>query len=364
MLRRDFLKWLAAATAGVAAAGAGLFSFFRTKKSVGSHTTTDAHSSSSFPAVGSDGVGNGRGILERVGHSYGNMIQPPAGLDSNQLVAFERPLSATNQKSRTVANPVDGMPGYSRQKIRSITIDCINRSLNVAHNTIFHAWTFNNMMPGPVIRATENELLDITFNNKTPHSHSLHFHGSHSVNQDGWTPIPPGKNTKYKIKAGPVGVHPYHCHVPPLDEHMARGLYGALIVDPPGGRAAAHEVVLILHGFDLGNQGRNDLYAWNGIAGYYDRFPIKVKKGELVRLYIINMLEYEPVASFHLHAQTFDVYRSGTGKVPSDHTDVVTLGQSERVMLEFRLPERGRYMFHPHQIHMAGNGAMGWIVAI
>jgi nitrite reductase (NO-forming) len=76
------------------------------------------------------------------------------------------------------------------------------------------------------------------------------------------------------------------------------------------------------------------------------------------------MLEYDPIASFHLHAQTFDVYRTGSKLTPDEHTDVVTLGQTERCIIEFRLPEKGRYMFHPHQTYMAERGAMGWFVAI
>ena len=71
-----------------------------------------------------------------------------------------------------------------------------------------------------------------------------------------------------------------------------------------------------------------------------------------------------PDRSFHLHAQTFDLFRSGTSLSPHEHTDIVSLGPAERAILEFRLPRRGRYMFHPHQSRMAERGAMGWIVAI
>jgi FtsP/CotA-like multicopper oxidase with cupredoxin domain len=76
------------------------------------------------------------------------------------------------------------------------------------------------------------------------------------------------------------------------------------------------------------------------------------------------MVGDEPVVSFHLHAQVFDVYRSGSDVHPDERTDVVTLAQSERAILEFRLPERGRYMFHPHQARLAERGAMGWFAAV
>jgi FtsP/CotA-like multicopper oxidase with cupredoxin domain len=141
-------------------------------------------------------------------------------------------------------------------------------------------------------------------------------------------------------------------------------MYGAMIVDPLDPRPAAHEFVLCLCGFDVDGDGRDDIYTWNGLAGYYERFPLKVPVGDLVRIYVMNMLDRDPIASFHLHAQTFDLYRSGTSLVPQEHTDIVGLGPAERAILEFRLPRRGRYMFHPHQSHLAERGAMGWIVAI
>jgi FtsP/CotA-like multicopper oxidase with cupredoxin domain len=75
-------------------------------------------------------------------------------------------------------------------------------------------------------------------------------------------------------------------------------------------------------------------------------------------------VEDPPIVSFHLHAQTFDVYRSGTSLTPHEHTDIVSLGAAERAIVEFRLPRRGRYMFHPHQSRVAERGAMGWVVAV
>ena len=80
-----------------------------------------------------------------------------------------------------------------------------------------------------------------------------------------------------------------------------------MIVDPPGGRAPAHERVLVLGGWDLDDDGKNELYTWNGVAGFYHKFPLKVPVGDLVRLYVVNLVEYDPVVTFHLHAQTFDV---------------------------------------------------------
>ena len=68
--------------------------------------------------------------------------------------------------------------------------------------------------------------------------------------------------------------------------------------------------------------------------------------------------------TFHLHGKTFDIYKSGHTTTPDGHSDVVSLGATERVILEFTLEKKGRYMFHPHQSKMAERGAMGWIVGV
>lgn len=254
-------------------------------------------------------------------------------------------------------------PPPSRGEDVDLEIEVVEQRIEVGARTLFDAWTFGGSVPGPIIRAVEGALITVRFRNLTGHPHNLHFHGAHRPEMDGWEPIPAGGETTYEIVAGPAGVHPYHCHVPPLAEHLARGLYGMLIVDPPGGRPAAHEVALLMSGFAV--EGiPNAVVAWNGVAGYYHRYPIKVPAGEPVRAYVMNMTEYEPVGSFHLHAETFAVYPAGMGSTPAFHTDTITMGQGERAIVEFTLPAAGRYMFHPHQHHLADRGAMGWLAAV
>ena len=255
-------------------------------------------------------------------------------------------------------------PPPSRQAVRELEMTVVEAPLQVSRSHTVDAWMYNGTAPGPTIRATEGELLRIRFRNFTGHDHNLHFHGRHSPFYDGWEPVPPGGETVYEIEAGPAGVHPYHCHSMPIDQHIARGLYGVFIVDPPGGRPEAHEIVLVLAGGDPEERGYNQLYAWNGIAGFYDKFPIRIPAGEPVRAYVVNATEYVPVASFHLHAETFKVYPAGIGEVPAFEHDVVQFGQMDRAILEFTLSERGRYMFHPHQHSIAMRGAMGWFAAI
>ena len=255
---------------------------------------------------------------------YGRGIGPPRGLHESAL------------DFHTFPPPPDGRPaGVTRE----LEFHAVERLIEVGHDVRVEAWTYNGTVPAPNIRATEGDLLRIHFENKTGHAHSIHFHGAHRPEMDGWQPVPPGGEVTYEIEAGAAGLHPYHCHTVPLAEHIARGLYGMMIVDPVGGRAEAREVVLLLSGFSNEDMGRNGIVAWNGVAGFYHDFPIKVSRGELVRAYIVNMLEYEPLASFHLHAQTFGVYPAGMGQVPAFRDDTIALAQGQRAILELTLPD-------------------------
>lgn len=276
---------------------------------------------------------------------YGHGHQPPIGLAATALDAVTVP-------------PAPGAAPLDR------TIDVVAVRAAVADGVEVDQWTYGGTSPGPILRAGEGQRLRLAVHNRTDHDHNLHLHGRHSPQMDGWEPIPPGTSFTYEVVAGPAGVHPYHCHTMPLAQHVARGLYGAMIVDPATPREPAHEFVLLLSGWDLDGDGRNEVYTYNGVAGFFARHPLTVPTGDLVRVYVLNMVEYDPVASFHLHAQTFDVFRTGTSATPDEHTDTVTMTQGERAIVEFRLPERGRYMFHPHQHHMAQAGAMGWFAAV
>lgn len=243
------------------------------------------------------------------------------------------------------------------------TLTITQRPVAVAQGVTLDAWTFDGAIPGPILRITEGETLTLTVRNLTGHPHNLHTHGAHAPTQDGWEPIPPGGERTYTLTPRPAGLYPYHCDLTPGAQHLGRGLYGLLIVDPVVPRPVAQERVLLLAGFDADGDGRSESFGWNGVAGFFARHPLRVRAGIPVRLFVANLVVDEPVATFHVHAKTFDVYRSGTGRTPDEHSDVVALTLGERAMLEMTFEAPGRYMFHPHQARLAERGAMGWIAA-
>jgi FtsP/CotA-like multicopper oxidase with cupredoxin domain len=118
-----------------------------------------------------------------------------------------------------------------------------------------NAWTFNGTVPGPTIRMTEGDLVRITVindkNNK--HAHTMHMHSIHKSEMDGVqsNAIMPGDSFTHEFIAQPFGVYPYHCHMDPIADHINRGLYGALIIDPKTPRPQMPEMVMMMNGYDL-----------------------------------------------------------------------------------------------------------------
>lgn len=234
------------------------------------------------------------------------------------------------------------------------------QDIEVAPGVVYPAWTYEGRVPGPTLRVTEGDRVRVRLVNGSAHPHTLHFHGFHPAGMDGVPgagEVEPGGSFTYDFVAEPFGTHLYHCHSLPLREHLARGLYGAFIVDPPGGRPEAHEMVMVMNAFDTDFDGENEVYAANTVAFAYDVDPVPLRAGELQRLHVVNVTEHDPVNSIHLHATFFRLYRTGTSLEPHELTDVVTMGQAERHMLEFTYREPGRYLFHAHQTEFA---ELGW----
>ncbi|NJR59356.1 MAG: multicopper oxidase domain-containing protein [Cyanobacteria bacterium CRU_2_1] len=111
----------------------------------------------------------------------------------------------------------------------------------------------------------------------------------------------------------------------------------------------------------------------------FDYGTLKQEKGRTIREFQIiaenttlqlnsavsfNMIELDPAVTFHLHANFFRVYPTGRTLTPTQETDVITMGTTERHILEFAYRFPGQYMFHPHQDAIAEAGCMGFFDVI
>jgi FtsP/CotA-like multicopper oxidase with cupredoxin domain len=236
------------------------------------------------------------------------------------------------------------------------------------------------------------------------------------IPQNGPGELDTGESFTYEWQANPMGVHLYHCHSSPLKEHVHRGLYGAIIVDPDPERVREHpeeyvpyhpsqitdalredlvetakrrnyefiqrndydlnELVMVMNGFDTNFDVDNEVYAVNTRAFAYGvgrtdgngnwqagetKRPIQIDRNDRQRIYLVNATEFDPINSLHTHSQFYDYYDHGTTLTPTHQTiDTVMQCQAQRGILELDYSdhEPGLYMFHAHQSEFA---ELGWM---
>jgi nitrite reductase (NO-forming) len=199
--------------------------------------------------------------------------------------------------------------------------------------TEYPAWTFDGTIPGPVVRVMEGDTVEFTLINdkENKNSHAMDFHAAVVDVLTEFAPIKPGETKKFSFVAKYPGVFMYHCGAMPMQQHIARGMYGIIIVDPKSGYSKAYpkpdrEYVLVQGQYfpnaddDKGmlvNEGWTNALI-NGKIFHYDPVHdpnasqvLEAKPGERVRIYFVNANINMPVA-FHPIAGIWDrVYVNG-----------------------------------------------------
>lgn len=199
--------------------------------------------------------------------------------------------------------------------------------------TEYPAWTFDGAIPGKVVRVKEGDIVEFELVNpkSNKESHSMDFHAAEVDVLNEFAPVKPGETKKFKFKANRAGVWMYHCGASVMAQHIARGMYGMIIVDPKEGYSKKYpkpdrEYVLVQGQYfpdadDYKGMIKNEGWAGSLINGkmfHYDpvhdpdaSLVLQSKPGERVRVYFANANINEPVA-FHPIAGIWDkVYING-----------------------------------------------------
>jgi FtsP/CotA-like multicopper oxidase with cupredoxin domain len=333
---------------------------------------------SSLPGV--SGQAEAQSALPTANDHHGGHLDNPSmavGEVDLERLGFDPTVVATDFDYGDVSTDTQG------RTVREFALTAYDREIEIAPGLFFPAWTYNGRVPGPTLRANEGDLVRVHFTNAGSMPHSIHFHGIHSAYMDGVPGIGRGEveiggQFTYEFTAAPFGCHLYHCHAVPLKRHLHKGLYGAYIVNPDpakhGERARARhpdfpeaaawqEFVLVMNAFDTNFDAENEVYAVNSVAFHYMKHPLVIDRTRPVRVYLVNVTDFDLLNSFHLHANFFDYYDTGTNLEPTLRTiDTVSQVQAQRGILEFsfRDHEPGIYMFHAHVSEFAD---LGWMSA-
>lgn len=301
----------------------------------------------------------GRLALEDGAGAAGSSHGSHAAMGHASMIGESVPAVGGPRDLDALLYPPPALP-HEPGRVREYTLAALDLELEIAPGVFFPAWTYNGTVPGPVIRATEDDILRVRFVNGGSHPHTIHFHGIHPANMDGvFEIVAPGEEFVYEFPAKPYGMHLYHCHSTPLKKHIHKGQYGAFIIDPPEPRAPAQELVLVMNGYDTDADGGNNFYTVNGRTFYYARYPITVKRSQLVRVYLANLTEFDLINSLHLHGDFFRYYPTGSSDL-FEYTDTVMQCQGQRGILEIEFTHTGTFMFHAHQSEFTELGWMGF----
>ena len=243
--------------------------------------------------------------------------------------------------------------------------------------TLYPMWTFDGMAPGPVVRVTEGDEVDFTLINDgtNKNSHSMDFHAAR-VNVVGeFSPVKPGETKKFKFPATYPGIFFYHCGADPMIQHVARGMFGAIIVEPKNAKAlpkADREYVLIQSELYKDADDKDTMMAgkWSNVVfnmGILKYDPVHdpqgtkmlfAKPGERVRIYFVNAGPNE-FSAFHPIAGIWDrVYPSGNPKNVLVGLQTYTVGPGDAATFDLISPVEGANALVTHSLKAALTGSI------
>ncbi|MFJ5560745.1 multicopper oxidase domain-containing protein [Streptomyces sp. NPDC093250] len=255
--------------------------------------------------------------------------------------------------------------------------------LRAAHTTVEVApgvkqqmWTFGGTAPGPTLHGKVGDVFEITLvNDDQSMGHGIDFHAGSLAPDKPMRTIQPGERLVYRFRAEKAGAWLYHCSTAPMLQHIGNGMYGAVVIDPPGLKKADHEYVLVSSELFLGTLGSTaqvakmtngtpDARVFNGIAAQYAKKPLQVKTGERARFWVIAAGPGDGIA-FHIVGTVFDtVYKEGAYLLkPGDAggSQVLDLATAQGGFVETTFPEAGHYAFVDHDMRHAQAGAHGTV---
>ena len=300
--------------------------------------------------------------------------------------------------SGTALSTVPEIKPLDPSPVKTIQLDTTHKIIEIAPGVKFSAWTFGDRVPGPVIRARVGDRIKFSMTNRSdevapgiqfiapPMMHSMDFHAAMVSPQDKYHSIAPGQTISFEFALNYPGVFMYHCGTPMVLEHIASGMYGAIVVEPrdgyptkvdreyvviqsefypkpdPAKRKVDGAPLYVLDGEHL-RAAQPDYTVFNGVHNGMVKKPLPAKPGERVRLYVLNVGPSK-TSSFHVVGTIFDrVWMDGNPDNQFRGMQTVLLGSSSSAIVEFVVPEAGQYIMVDHHFANASQGAVGFIDA-
>ncbi|MET9887437.1 multicopper oxidase domain-containing protein [Streptomyces sp. NPDC006430] len=308
-------------------------------------------------AMGGDTTGNGSGTAkDSAANAFDPMAEPPAGFagrDAQLPPAQDGTAQQVHRRTLTVRDVVREVAPGVRQTL----------------------WTFDGTAPGPVLRGRVGDTFEITLVNGGTTGHSVDFHAGALAPDRPMRTIQPGQSLTYRFTATRSGVWMYHCSTMPMSLHIANGMFGAVVIDPPDLPRVDREYLIVQSELYLGAQGgtadpdklvagRPDAVVFNGYANQYSSDGLAARVGERIRVWVLDAGPNRGSA-FHVVGGQFDtVYQEGAYRLRPDDpghggAQILDVAPGSGGFVELSFPEAGNYPFVSHIMSDAERGARG-----
>ncbi len=293
---------------------------------------------------------------------------------------FSPPATAQERARLALAPEVPPPVRRAESALVVVELEAIEKRGPLAEGVEYEFWTFNGHVPGPFIRVRAGDTLEVRFRNnkgnKVAHTIDLHAVTGPGGGAEALM-AKPGEERVARFKAINPGLYVYHCAAPPVPAHIANGLYGLILVEPPQGLPKVDREFYVFQSEfytdgEIGEKGfqafsskkgaaeRPEYVVFNGrVESLVGKGAMKAKVGETVRIYFGNGGP-NLVSSFHVIGEIFDsVYREGAISGPDTNVQTTLVPAGSASILEFKLEVPGNYILVDHSIFRIERGAVG-----
>ena len=274
-------------------------------------------------------------------------------------------------------------PPITRREPAVVKVNLVTQEVvgKIADGATFKYWTFNSKLPGPMVRVRVGDTVEVTLHNPAD-SMNIHNVDFHAVTGPGGgasaTLANPGETKTFTFKALQPGLYIYHCAAPIVAQHIANGMYGAILVEPAEGLPKVDREFYVVQGEIYTEEDHDakgeltesitklldedaEFYVFNGAykALTGDR-QLEAKVGESVRIYF-GVGGPNKTSSFHVIGEIFDnVYNMGSlSSPPVKDVQTVTVAPGGATVVDFKLEVPGNYVLVDHALSRVERGGAG-----
>jgi len=265
-----------------------------------------------------------------------------------------------------------------------VELEVIEKEMPISEGVTYTFWTFGGTVPGKFIRVRQGDTVEFHLKNapdsKMPHNIDLHgVTGPGGGAASSFTA--PGHESQFTFKALNQGIYVYHCATAPVGMHVANGMYGLILIEPPEGLSPVDHEYYVMQGdfyttgkyrekghqpFDMEKaiDEKPTYVLFNGAEGALtgDK-ALTTKVGDTVRLFVGNGGP-NLVSSFHVIGEIFNRVQQEGGTHPQENVQTTLIPAGGAAIVEFHMEVPGSYVLVDHSIFRAFNkGALAILKA-